>query len=574
VGTVIAGLLVAAACAGPPPAKDPFVKLPAPTADVVTFAISLPGPTGGAVALAAAGQAAGDPSGPAYRHFSTVADAAARYGATDAQIDAVGHKITDVGLTFTADPTRLFGRVTGTPKQWEAALGAPLQEQAATVSSPFRTYALPNQVPPKLTPENTTYLIGVARVHEPALEGPRPPGGRRAAFAADGPTRVPADAQPFPLNTGTPLQAACSSSLLTSKQVYTPQQVHTAYGITQAASAPVITVLDLGGGWLTEDLQLAGECFGFTPPQVAQSQGDGVAASIANADGETSLDLQTVSAVVPGATLRVVQAADGGGALLDAFSRAIDDPAGPPDVMTLSYGGCAIAERQEAPAFVAAVEGVLAMAALAGVSTFVAAGDSGSTTCPSGAGVAGTSLSYPAVSTFATAVGGTRLALGQGNARAAETVWNDTDYGQKAAGGGGVSAAVPRPHYQDKANTAAFRALPDLSALADISPGWPVVTDSSLQTVGGTSGAAPLTAAAAAQVAGAERAAGRPPLGLVNGWVYAAAASHPDAFFDVVQGENDLGGVGCCTARAGYDTASGLGVPNWSVLPTTLPPPA
>jgi kumamolisin len=175
------------------------------------------------------------------------------------------------------------------------------------------------------------------------------------------------------------------------------------------------------------------------------------------------------------------------------------------------------------------------------------------------------------VSAFVTAVGGTRLALGGGNARTGETVWNDTPYGQEAAGGGGVSKLVPRPPYQ--ASSATMRSIPDVSALADITPGWPVVTDGSLQTVGGTSGSSPLTAAASALVAGTERAAGRPPLGLVNGWFYAAAAQ-PGAFFDVVQGENDLDKVGCCTAGPGYDTASGIGVPNWATLPGTLPAPA
>jgi hypothetical protein len=37
------------------------------------------------------------------------------------------------------------------------------------------------------------------------------------------------------------------------------------------------------------------------------------------------------------------------------------------------------------------------------------------------------------------------------------------------------------------------------------------------------------------------------------------------------QGSNDLAGVGCCRATVGYDPASGLGVPNWATLPTTLP---
>ena len=119
-----------------------------------------------------------------------------------------------------------------------------------------------------------------------------------------------------------------------------------------------------------------------------------------------------------------------------------------------------------------------------------AAGDSGSTTC--GTSTPGTTLSYPAVSPFVTAVGGTRLALGAGNTRVSEVVWNDSKYGVQAAGGGGLSRKQPRPAYQDGFNPQNHRAVPDISALADIVPGWPDVISSKLQTVGGTSGATPL----------------------------------------------------------------------------------
>jgi hypothetical protein len=61
------------------------------------------------------------------------------------------------------------------------------------------------------------------------------------------------------------------------------------------------------------------------------------------------------------------------------------------------------------------------------------------------------------------------------------------------------------------------------------------------------------------------------PVGLANGWAYHAAAAQKSAFFDITQGNNDLAGVGCCTATVGYDLASGLGVPNWAILPATLP---
>jgi subtilase family serine protease len=265
-----------------------------------------------------------------------------------------------------------------------------------------------------------------------------------------------------------------------------------------------------------------------------------------------------------------VQSTPGGGGILDAFSRALDDPAGPPDVTSLSYGGCAIAENTSTPAFTSVIDAVLAMAAVTGVSSFVAAGDSGSTTC--GPDVGATTLSYPAVSPFVTAVGGTRLTLAKGNVRVSERVWNDPAYGENAAGGGALTRREPRPGYQDGFVPQNHRAVPDVSALADIMPGWPDVLDGTLLPVGGTSGSTPFTAAATALADGSQRAAGHPPIGLANGWFY-RAASHPGAFFDITTGDNDLAGVGCCQAAAGYDLASGLGVPNWAVLPATLPSP-
>jgi len=41
--------------------------------------------------------------------------AASKFGATNAQISAVATSVDSLGLGFEADPTRLFGRVTGSP---------------------------------------------------------------------------------------------------------------------------------------------------------------------------------------------------------------------------------------------------------------------------------------------------------------------------------------------------------------------------------------------------------------------------------------------------------------------------
>jgi subtilase family serine protease len=560
-----ASLLVAGCTPTPaaPTASAP-VSQPLPKAGDVTFYLSLP--TTSMTQLSAAAANVATPGSSDYRHFSSLDQAARQYGATDAQINAVASSVGTLGLRFTADPTRLFGRVTGSTSQWQAALGAALSEQPGTASNPFITYSLPARTPPALQPSGTSLLLPEAEVYDPtATRGKAANGAAPDASASTG-------KKPWPVNAGTPLSAGCSSPLLRQRRVYTPQQVQTAYGVDAlrggASGTPVITIVDLGGGWLPQDLALAGRCFGYSPPHVTQTQGDGVPTAIDNADDETSLDLQTATAVAPGAELRLVQSTLGG--VLDAFSRAVADPRGVPDVISLSYGGCALAEDIGAPEYVSVTDGVLAMIALTGVSSFVAAGDSGSTTC--GAVGGRTTLSYPAVSPFVTAVGGTRLTLGPGNTRVSETVWNDSAYGAQAAGGGALSRLRPRPAYQNGVNPQPHRAVPDVSALADTVPGWPVVLNSTLQTVGGTSGSTPFTAAATALVDGTERAAGRPRIGLANGWFY-QAATRPSAFFDVTTGNNDIAGVGCCQATTGYDLATGLGVPNWAVLPAALPNP-
>jgi subtilase family serine protease len=563
--TVVAAVTVlASGCTSSAPAPVP-VSLPAPNTGEVTFYLSLPA---SATGLDQAAAKAAMPGSPTYRHFISLAAAASRYGATNTQIDTIAKSVQSLGLQYAADPTRLFARVTGSARQWQAALGTPLTEQAATASNPFTTYALPAKTPAALQPSGTVLLLDSAQVYDPAAEGRHPsPGNGLVAEAGT------AGTEPWPRNTGTPFTAGCSALPLQLGEVYTEQQVQTAYGVgtlrAHALGTPVITIMDLGGGWLPSDLKLAGECFGYSPPRVDQMQADGVPTAINNANDETSLDLETAAALAPKAQFRLVQATPAGGGLLDGFSRALSDPGGVPDVISLSYGGCAMAENAAAPAFTSAIDAVLAMAALTGVSSFVAAGDSGSTICP---GAGGTTLSYPAVSPFVTAVGGTRLTLGKGNARVSETVWNDSAYGAKAAGGGALSRKEPRPVYQDGFVPQNHRAVPDVSALADIIPGWPEVLDDTLQPVGGTSGSTPFVAAATALVDGSQRAAGRPRIGQANGWLY-KAASHPGAFFDITKGDNDLAGVGCCQATVGYDLASGLGVPNWAVLPAALPPP-
>ena len=549
----------------------PHTSQPQPSAGLITFYLALPAHASSLVNDAVA---AAMPNSAHYRHFASVATLSAKYGASNGTMQRVSGDIQKFGLSAAIDPSRLFARVTGTAGQWASALKAPLREEPATPKNPYETYSLPSELPSGLPPSGTTWLFTDTTVYDPSMDLEQSSTGLAQANSTGA---AIGQAEPWPKNTGTVGPVHCDQSAITSGEVYTPSQVQTAYGVTGLASdaetaSPSIDVIDLGGGWNPSDLQAAGACFGYGSVHVTQSQGDGVATPIKSTDPETSLDLQTTAAVAPKASIHLIEASDGPASLLDGFSRALGQSGGTPDVATLSYGGCGVADALTASTYVTITNEVLAMLAMSGTSTFIAAGDSGSTTCP-GPGLVPT-LSFPAVSPVVTAVGGTRLTLNAQNQRVSEVVWNDAQYGEAAAGGGGLALDTARPDYQDGFTSSTERAVPDVSALADIEPGWPIFVDGQLEPVGGTSGSSPFVAAATALVDAQQSALHQPRIGLANGWFYQADRRDPASFYDVTQGDNQLKLVTCCSATTGYDQASGLGVPNWQVLPGQLPNPA
>jgi subtilase family serine protease len=163
--------LLAFGCASS--ARPPVpVSLPVPRSGQITFYLSLPSSTS---ALGEAVDRVAAPGSSQYRHFTSPDQAARQFGASDAQITAVARAISRLGLRFAADPTRLFGRVTGSARQWKAALRAPLSTQAATASSPFTTYTLPAHTPGALQPKGATLLTRQTEVYDRAAEGSRPP---------------------------------------------------------------------------------------------------------------------------------------------------------------------------------------------------------------------------------------------------------------------------------------------------------------------------------------------------------------------------------------------------------------
>ena len=256
-----------------------------------------------------------------------------------------------------------------------------------------------------------------------------------------------------------------------------------------------------------------------------------------------------------------------------------------PDVISVSYGEC---ETDVAP-FTAErrlVERQLASTAALGVTVVVASGDSGASSCASDAALVGLTAaekrpdaSWPATSPHVLAVGGTNLTLDANNAIVDSEPWNDTLFGapfrRLAAGGGGRSKLFARPWWQPGGPIGSTRRMvPDVSAFADVSPGYPVMCSAAvsdcpvtrrdgqkLTFVGGTSASTPFVAGMIALWTQAARQRGLRRPGFVAPLLYAIAARNPEAFYDITSGTISMFGGRCCKAGPGYDLATGLGSP-------------
>jgi hypothetical protein len=561
-----------------PPGLSDKIGLPTGSADEITFYFSLPVDE---YTMRQAALVFTTPGTGSYRDFfATYADAARTYGARPADIEAAVRSVEAKGLSAMVDPSRTFVRVWATAGQWRKVLGRPLTVQKGTPTAPFDVYGLPS-VP---SFDKLTYVGGGATVYDAAIDN----GGggygatvqdarqiNRSRAAAGSSSSAPT--APWPLNVGTPGRHSCVSGTSLASSVYTPDQVAAAYGVgalreTVASKAVRFSVIDLGGGYSRSDIQGAARCFGYAAPNIDVETGDGVSGGLRNNNDETELDLQTVAAYAPGSTVQLVEATNGPASLLDAISRMLANRQGVPDGASISYGQCALQEAKGNLLLLQAISRLIILGDAAGASIFAASGDWGSTTC--GGSEQGTSQSFVASSPWLTAVGGTRLVVNSRNQRVSEVAWNDRSYGIIAGGGGGVSKVFKRPWYQNHVTRSSMRVVPDFAFLADIQPGWPVMLNGKIESVGGTSGSTPFAMTEFALMSVRQRLAGEPPIGFIDPWLYELYKQHPDAFYDVVSGGNDLKDVRCCLATKGFDEVTGLGVPNLATIAARLSPPS
>ncbi len=413
---------------------------------------------------------------------------------------------------------------------------------------------------------------------------------RTAAHATLARQVTPVPSSGYSVRSGSP--AGCPQAV--AGPGFTPNQYIDAYGYQPLqAAAPAgqgerVALIEIDG-FRTSDMRAFAGCFGLATPPI-----DAFRVRIPHplaAGGEATLDLELLDAAAPGLKeIDVYESQATASDVLRALTDALATRGRKPDVISASLGTCEADVRAAiGTAGMQTVEQTLQLAAATGVSVLAASGDTGSTGCLStqGAPLDTLGVDFPASSPWVTGVGGTNLTLSTANTMADpatnQVVWNDEPTLAGAGGGGG--SLFPRPGYQNGLQTSSRREVPDVAMLADPLPGYEIYCTATSNCVsnsrpnpwiafGGTSAATPLLAGGIALVDEDLRLHGQENLGFVNPLLYSTERSTTATatLSDVVSGSNDISAqlfgraLGCCTARTGYDEASGLGSVNLSGL--------
>jgi len=525
-------------------------------------------------------QAVSTPGSGHYQQFEPVAELARRFGASAATETRVLGYLRRAGAgEVRVDATGLFIDATVPAAQAERLFATPLARFHADREGVFVAPTAPAAVPAPLR-GLVTGVIGLSTQ----------PIARHASEPASD----------YPTASGT--QAGCSAGKATGG--FTPNQYLTAYNFDALHQAGLsgqgerVALIELDG-FKESDLTKFTGCFGLGSPTVINVYGVGGVTHPLPPGGESTLDLEVLSAAAP--DLRSIEdyetnadASD----LVEAFTAPLQNPGHKPNVISASLGLCEPQlQGSVGNSGVRSLESALAMMAASGVTFVAASGDDGSADCTDSNGnpLHELAVNYPASSQYATGIGGTQFTLSSSNAIAQQVVWNDeSDFASVGAGGGGPSELFGRPAYQYSVGTPHHRSVPDISAISDVSPGIAVYCSTSdctaedpdpWQTVGGTSVATPMFAGGFALVDQDLRRNHRQPLGLVNPLLYeiGRTAAAAQAFSDVTAYSNDVGPyignmtpLGCCTAHPGYDEASGWGslnLGNFASLAVAAQPP-
>jgi subtilase family serine protease len=537
-------------------------------------------------------KAVSDPSSSQYRQYLSHSQYMSRFAPTAAQVSAVEAWLKGAGLTVTAvGPDNHYVAVSGTASAIGTAFGAPLglyavdgrQEQAPTAD-----LSVPGSVAGSVLA--VTGLTQLGHMIKPTDLG-APAGFVNATPCSS--YYGEKKATDLPKFENKPAYYAVCG--------YVPSQLRGAYGIAGSGldgSGQTVAITDaFDASVLESDANTyatrqgdpafrAGQFSDHSFPEGASSDPDPIAACGGNSwYGEQTLDVEAVHGMAPGANVAYYGAASCyDDDLLAALSKVVSDDTA--SIVTNSWGeptfvvigGTLYTTIDQG--LVDAYESVFKQGALEGIGFYFSSGDNGDEQAAWGY----THPDWPTGDPWVTSVGGTSLAVGNGDTRKFETGWGTAKYSLSNdswvqtssfmyGAGGGYSQIFEQPWYQDGVvtnNPTGGRAVPDVAMDADPTTGMLVgeTQDFALSSVfgpagvhygeyriGGTSLASPLMAGAQAV---AQQGAGQR-LGFANPLIYGLKAQSNGAgtFYDSTATQPDAGNVRADYAN-GYNADGGI----------------
>ncbi|GAA2749708.1 S53 family peptidase [Kitasatospora cinereorecta] len=557
--------------------------------------------------LTAYATAVSDPNSSSFGKYLTPAQAEERFGASPQQVAAVTAWLKSAGLTVTGSD-RHYVSVTGDAAAVQKAFATPLHDyrkDGRTFHAPAHAASAPRELADAVL--TVTGLDNAPHRAKPQDTLPGPGEGFRNA----GPFSTY-----FGSNTATTLPDAYGGKVPYAIHGYTGRQLRAAYGaggytgkgvtvaITDAYASPTMAADAAAYAKRNGDQAYRKGQYSEVLPSAYTSVDD---CGASGWYGEESLDVEAVHAVAPDADIVYVGAASCNDPdLLDALNKIVDSRLA--DIVSNSWGDI---EANETSDTAAAYDRTFKLGAIEGIGFYFSSGDDGDEVANTGK----KQVDTPANSAWVTAVGGTSLAVGQGDKYQFETGWGVQKSVLAADGkswtnfpgtftggaGGGVSSTVKQPFYQHgvvpdamakAGGSTRMRTVPDIAAVADSNTGflvgqtqsWP---DGSVSydeyRIGGTSLAAPVIAGVQALAQQARHF----PIGFANPGIYARYgsplfhdvtdqplgagreiavarvdfANSTDASGGLTTSVRSLGKDSSLSAVRGYDEVTGVGSP-------------
>jgi len=306
-----------------------------------------------------------DKKSPNFRHWLTPQQIGDRYGMQQQDLDTIKNWLQShgliVGYTY---PTRMVMDVSGTAAQIAEAFHTEIHYYEVNGKSHFANATDP-RIPAALAPAVT----GVVSMHDflpHAMAKPRIPS---YTLGGGDYTLVPADFQT--IYNISPLYRA---GIYGQGQTIVVVEDTDSYGSDFTTFQTTFGLIKYGGSLVTAHPNFASNC---TDPGTNAD------------DGEADIDVETVAAIAPGATVELASCTDtatfGG---LIAIENLVSAGT-PPAVLSMSYGEC---EVENGAASNAAFYSAFQSAAAAGVSVFVSSGDESAVSCSANATSATTGI--------------------------------------------------------------------------------------------------------------------------------------------------------------------------------------